>query len=78
MTDRTRVVVTGIGPVTPIGITREGLWDGLRRQQSAVRAITRFDASMLRTQIAAEINDFHADDFIELKRLKRRSEEPHV
>lgn len=71
MTDRARVVVTGIGPVTPIGITREALWEGLRRQQSAVRTITRFDASMLRSQIAAEINDFHGDDFIELKRLRR-------
>ena len=42
-----RVVVTGIGAVTPIGTGREGLWRGLRSRQSAVGPITRFDASAL-------------------------------
>jgi 3-oxoacyl-[acyl-carrier-protein] synthase II len=63
-------VITGIGAVTPIGISREGLWDGLHAQRSAVRAISRFDASPFRSQIAAEI-DFHATDFIEERRARR-------
>jgi 3-oxoacyl-[acyl-carrier-protein] synthase II len=65
-----RVAITGIGAVTPIGISREGLWDGLRSQQSAVRTVTRFDASLYRSQIAAEI-DFHPTDFIEERRARR-------
>jgi 3-oxoacyl-[acyl-carrier-protein] synthase II len=71
MTDRRRVVVTGIGPITPIGITRDGLWNGLKRQRSAVRTITRFDPSMFHSRNAAEIDDFHAADFMERKREKR-------
>jgi 3-oxoacyl-[acyl-carrier-protein] synthase II len=63
-------VITGIGAITPIGISRDGLWDGLQGHRSAVRAVTRFDASMFRSQIAAEI-DFFPSDFIEERRVKR-------
>ena len=72
MTDRQvrRVAITGIGAVTPIGITRDALWRGLRAERSAVRSVTRFDASLYRSQIAAEI-DFHPTDFIEERRVKR-------
>jgi 3-oxoacyl-[acyl-carrier-protein] synthase II len=51
-----RVVVTGIGAVTPIGIGREGLWDGLRAQRSAVGPVTRFDPSIFRSRVAAEVS----------------------
>jgi 3-oxoacyl-[acyl-carrier-protein] synthase II len=64
-------VVTGIGAVTPIGTGRDGLWAGLRAQRSAVRGITRFDASMFRSHSAAEVNDFAPGDFLEKKRVKR-------
>ena len=64
LAERRRVAITGIGAVTPIGISREGLWDGLRERRSAVRPVTRFDASLYRSKIAAEI-DFHPTDFIE-------------
>ena len=70
MGDRRRVVVTGIGAVTPIGIARDAMWDGLRATRSAVRPVTRFDASIYRSQIAAEI-DFHPSDFIEERRVRR-------
>ena len=70
MDDRRRVAITGIGALTPIGITRDALWDGLRARRSAVRPVTRFDASIYRSQIAAEI-DFHATDFIEERKVKR-------
>src|SRR5205814_1181543 len=65
-----RVVITGIGAVTPIGISRDGLWDGLRRGRSAIRGVTRFDASIYHSQIAGEI-DFHPTDFIEERRVRR-------
>ena len=66
-----RVVITGIGAITPIGIGVEGLWDGLRRGASAVRGITRFDPSPFRTRIAAQVDDFHPTDHIEERRARR-------
>jgi 3-oxoacyl-[acyl-carrier-protein] synthase II len=69
--DRRRVVITGIGAVTPIGTTKEGLWDGLLAERSAVRSITRFDPSIFRSHNAAEIDGFDPNDFIESKRARR-------
>jgi 3-oxoacyl-[acyl-carrier-protein] synthase II len=65
------VVVTGIGIVSPIGISRDGLWNGLQARRSAVRTITRFDPSIFRSRNAAEIDDFHPSDFLDQKRAKR-------
>ncbi|MDP3775275.1 MAG: beta-ketoacyl-ACP synthase II [Gemmatimonadales bacterium] len=65
-----RVVVTGIGCVTPIGTGVEGLWEGLRARRSAVRAITRFDPTPFRSRVAAEIPDFRPRDFLDAKRAK--------
>jgi 3-oxoacyl-[acyl-carrier-protein] synthase II len=66
-----RVVITGIGAVTPIGIGKEALWEGVRRGESAVRPISRFDPSELTTQIAAEIRDFDPRDWVEGRALRR-------
>jgi 3-oxoacyl-[acyl-carrier-protein] synthase II len=66
-----RVVITGVGAVTPIGLGVEGLWDGLRRRTSAVRAITRFDPSMFKSRIAGEVDGFHVTDHIEERRARR-------
>lgn len=66
-----RVVITGIGAITPIGSTVEGLWEGLRREKSAVGSITRFDPSIFKSHNAAEVNDFDAGDWLERKRVKR-------
>ncbi len=66
-----RVVITGIGGLTPIGSTREGLWTGLREERSAVRAITRFDPTPFRSHNAAEVPDFVPEDHMEKKRAKR-------
>ena len=71
MTERRRVAVTGIGAVTPIGLGRDGLWDGLRRERSAVSTLTRFDPGIWRSHNAAEVNDFDARDFIEAKKARR-------
>jgi 3-oxoacyl-[acyl-carrier-protein] synthase II len=66
-----RVVITGIGAITPIGLGVEGLWQGLRRRESAVRCITRFDPSMFKSRIAGEVGDFSAADHIEERRVRR-------
>jgi len=68
--ERRRVAITGIGALTPIGISRDGLWNGLQTHRSAIRPVTRFDASIYRSRIAAEI-DFHPTDFIEERRVRR-------
>lgn len=71
MQQRRRVVITGIGAVTPIGITVGGMWEGLRSQRSAIRTISRFDATPFRSHNAAEVRDFDPGDFLERKRAKR-------
>ena len=71
MPDPRRVVITGIGAVTPIGIGVEGLWEGLRRRRSAVRCITRFDPTVFKSRIAGEVDDFHPADHIEERRARR-------
>ena len=71
MQKRRRVAITGIGAVTPIGITVGGMWDGLRAERSAIRHITRFDPSPYRSHNAAEVPAFDASDFMERKRAKR-------
>jgi 3-oxoacyl-[acyl-carrier-protein] synthase II len=71
MQKRRRVAITGIGAVTPIGITVKGMWDGLRSERSAIRTITRFDASAFRSHNAAEVRAFDPGDFLDRKRAKR-------
>ncbi len=66
-----RVVVTGIGCITPIGTGVEGLWEGLRRRESAVRRISRFDPGPFRSQIAAQVDDFEPTDYMERNRARR-------
>ena len=66
-----RVVITGIGAITPIGLSREGLWNGLRAQRSAVGPVTRFDPSPFRSHLAAEVNDFVPTDHLDERRSRR-------
>ena len=71
MQNRRRVVISGIGAITPIGITVGGMWDGLRSERSAIRRISRFDPAPFRSHNAAEVRDFVPTDFLERKRAKR-------
>lgn len=65
-----RVVVTGVGLVTPLGTGVEKTWNGLLVAKSGVGPITRFDTSDFPVKIAAEVKDFNAEDFIDKKTAK--------
>lgn len=66
-----RVVVTGLGPITAVGTGVEAFWAGLRREQSPVRRVTRFDPSAWRSRIAAEVDDFEPTDYLESRAARR-------
>lgn len=66
-----RVVVTGLGAITPIGIGKDAYWQSLVAGKSGITKITRFDASDYATQIAGEVKDFDATQYIEKKEAKR-------
>ncbi len=65
-----RVVITGIGAITPIGNGAEGLWAGVQRGTSAVQRVTRFDPSNFQSQVAAHA-DFEPLDYLTEKRARR-------
>lgn len=68
---RYRVAITGIGCVTPIGTGVDALRAGLAREQSAVTAIDRFDASIFRSRCNAAVADFDATNWLDARRVKR-------
>jgi len=69
--DRKRVVITGVGMITPLGIVVELSWDGLIAGRSGIRKITQFDASAFPTKIAGEVEGFNPEDYIESKEVKK-------
>jgi len=66
-----RVVVTGMGVITPLGIGVRNTWTALCQGQSGIGRITRFDPSDYPVQIAGEVKDFNAGDYIEKKDIKK-------
>jgi 3-oxoacyl-[acyl-carrier-protein] synthase II len=68
---RRRVVVTGIGLVTPLGTGTAVTWDGVVAGRSGIRRITRFDASDLPVRIAGEVPDFVPEQWLDRKEIKR-------
>lgn len=66
-----RVVITGLGLVTPLGIGVDETWSALCEGRSGVGEITRFDTTEFTTKIAAEVKDFNAEDFLPKKDAKR-------
>ncbi len=66
-----RVVVTGLGALTPIGNTVDEFWNNLIGGVSGAGLITRFDASKFKTQIACEVKNFNADNYFDRKEVRK-------
>ena len=66
-----RVVVTGLGAVTPIGNTVEEFWDGIKEGKVGIGEITKFDTTEYKVKIAAEVKDFQAKDRMDFKAARR-------
>ena len=70
MSDRRRVVVTGIGPVTPVGTGVDDFWEGLSTGRNGVRTITRFPTDDLTVSVAGEV-DFDPSGWLDPKEIRR-------
>ena len=66
-----RVVVTGLGAVTPVGNTPEETWENLVAGKSGAAPITHFDASLFKTQFACEVKDLNINDWIDRKEARK-------
>ena len=66
-----RVVVTGVGVVSPLGTGNRKNWDAVVAGQSGIGPITRFDTSDMPVKIAGEVKDFNAEEFIDKKEIKK-------
>ncbi len=66
-----RVVITGLGAITPVGNNVQDTWDNLLKGVSGIRTISYFDASALNTKIAAEINNYDPEEHFEHKEIKK-------
>ena len=69
--ERRRVVVTGIGALTPIGNTSQDFWNGLVEGKSGAAPITHFDASKFKTQFACELKGFNIENFMDRKEARK-------
>jgi len=66
-----RVVITGMGAVTPIGNTVEAFWDGIKKEEVGIAPITKFDTTDYKVKIAAEVKGFVAKERLDFKSAKR-------
>jgi len=66
-----RVVVTGLGALTPIGNTLKEYWEGLKNGKSGAAPITRFDASLFKTKFACELKDFEIGNYMDRKEARK-------
>ncbi|MCI7315572.1 MAG: beta-ketoacyl-ACP synthase II [Bacteroidales bacterium] len=66
-----RVVVTGLGAITPLGNTMPETWENIKRGKSGAAPITQFDASKFKAQFACEVKNFNATDFIDRKEARK-------
>ncbi len=66
-----RVVVTGMGAITPIGLSVDEFWNGIKESKVGIGPITKFDCSDFKVKIAAEVKDFVGKDYMDPKAAKR-------
>jgi 3-oxoacyl-[acyl-carrier-protein] synthase II len=72
-----RVVITGLGALTPLGNNLNDYWNGLVNGVSGANLITRFDASKFKTQFACELKNFNVEDHIDRKEARRMDPYTH-
>lgn len=66
-----RVVVTGMGAITPIGLSVDDFWDSIKHERTGFAPITRFDTTDYKAKLAAEVKGFDAKDYMDFKAAKR-------
>lgn len=66
-----RVVVTGLGALTPIGNTKDEFWEGLISGKSGAAPITYYDTEKFKTKFACELKNFNATDFLDRKEARK-------
>lgn len=66
-----RVVITGMGAVTPIGNNVDTFWENIKEKKVGIAPITKFDATNFKTNLAAEVKDFDGKDYLDPKAVKR-------
>ncbi|MCG8541015.1 MAG: beta-ketoacyl-ACP synthase II [Clostridia bacterium] len=71
MISERRVVITGIGVISPIGTGKENYWEALKNGANGIDRITRFNVDPYKSQIAGEVNDFDPEEYIDKKEAKR-------
>ena len=69
--EKRRVVITGMGAVTPIGNNVETFWKNVKEGKNGIGAITKFDTTDYKVKIAAEVKDFSAKELMDFKAAKR-------
>jgi 3-oxoacyl-[acyl-carrier-protein] synthase II len=66
-----RVVLTGVGVISPVGTGKEAFWDALTSGRSGIGPITRFDTSAFATRFAGEVDDFEPSAYLDHKEIRR-------
>ena len=69
--NKRRVVVTGLGAVTPVGNNVEAFWESVKAGKVGIGEITKFDTADFKVKLAAEVKDFNAKDYMDFKSVKR-------
>ena len=66
-----RVVVTGLGAITPIGVGVDNFWNGIKEGKVGIKTIDRFDVTDYKAKVAGQIDDFNPGDYMDVKAAKR-------
>ncbi|MCQ2597287.1 MAG: beta-ketoacyl-[acyl-carrier-protein] synthase II, partial [Treponema sp.] len=69
--EKRRVVITGLGAITPLGNSVDEFWAGIKAAKSGIAPITQFDASINKVHYAAEVKNFNAGDFMDAKDARK-------
>src|SRR2546423_8714457 len=72
-----RIVVTGLGVVSPVGSTVQSAWDAILRGQSGIGPVTRFDVTAFPVRIGGQVRDFDVSQYISSKEARRMDEFMH-